>query len=600
MTDRNPDDWYDALRDRLANYGQEPPAPLWASIRAQLPPPISAPQLRRRRRARAAWLGLLLLLVGIGSWQGWQLSHPAHRNRLEVTTRNQSPPTETRISTNNHPTTLHPATTATVNTANSGATGPATSAALEASMGARTAAVEGRAPAVAREEPRETTTATNISATPKHGRSTGKKTSQPSSGDALANGVLATSTGGAVRTAGPTGRYDVAGAAAPTVATGRPNATPSEEAHARKLLLYSATINRAKKRRGAGRPGAVATAEQLAVATTAPKASAKTSADQHDAILPSAAPAKAARSMAAGAVPAVTQLSAGAPAEPISFAAWGRLQPRSVALLPVPLATPTVLTPTDTLPHPGKAAVSRWAVQLLAGPALTYRRLGSSGTSALQAIPSAPVNFYNQAGDRTSVAAQERPTAGFGAQVQVQRVLNGRWTMSSGLGYQVYATRLALQTVPVSAAAPNSFPMNAPPRIIDSTKIRSTNLRDTYRFVTVPVRVSYWMGVGGRHLRFGLLGGADAAFYLGGATSEGSTCGCTSQTWGPSGSPYRSLSLSLSLGVDLRYRLGPRWELLAQPTGTYFLTPLARPASGFAPRYLLGGSTLLGISYGLR
>ena len=43
MTDRHPDDLYDALRDRLADYGQEPPAPLWANIRAQLPPPVARP-----------------------------------------------------------------------------------------------------------------------------------------------------------------------------------------------------------------------------------------------------------------------------------------------------------------------------------------------------------------------------------------------------------------------------------------------------------------------------------------------------------------------------------------------------------------------------
>lgn len=591
MTDRNPDDLYDALRDRLADYGQEPPAALWAGIRAQLPPPVAAPQLRRRRRARVAWLGLLLLLVGIGSWQGWRLSHPSRRSRAEVATRNQSTPNEPRISTNNQPATPHPATLIAGNATNhAGGTGPVTSAALEARMDARTAiaAAAGRAPVATREAPGEITTANNIVVAPMQSRSTDKKTSQPSPGDALANGALATSAGGTARQAG---RADVAAAAA--VATGRPNAAP--KARARKQRLYSTTTNRAKKRRITSRPNAVATADQLAAAIAAPQAKAKTSADQHNAILLSTAPDKSAISMAAGAVPAVTKSSNEVPAEPISFAAWGRLQPRPVDLLQAPLATPTVLAPTDTLPHPGKAAVSRWAVQLLAGPALTYRRLGGSGT-----LQAAPVNFYNQAGNRTSVAAQELPTAGFGAQIQVQRVLNGRWTLSTGLGYQEYATRLAFQTVPASAAAPNTFPMNAPPRIIDSTQIRSANLRDTYRFVTVPVRVGYWLGVGGRHLRFGLLGGADAAFYLGGATSEGSSCGCTSQTWGPTGSPYRSLSLSLSLGLDLRYRLGPRWELLAQPTGTYFLTPLTRPASGFAPRNLLGGSMLLGISYGLR
>ena len=50
MTDREPDDLYDALRDRLADYGQEPPAPLWAAIRAQLPPPVATPPIGRGLR----------------------------------------------------------------------------------------------------------------------------------------------------------------------------------------------------------------------------------------------------------------------------------------------------------------------------------------------------------------------------------------------------------------------------------------------------------------------------------------------------------------------------------------------------------------------
>ena len=591
MTDRDPNDLYDALRDRLANYGQEPPAPLWASIRAQLPPPVAAPKLRLRR---AAWLGLLLLLIGIGSWQGWRLSRLG-RNRPEVATGSRLPANKARISTNGQLAAPQPAATIAGNAADrAGTTGQATTAAPEATKAVRatTAAVTGRAPVVAREEPRTTTTAARIGAAAQRSRSIGENTSQSSPENALANGALASAAAGAARTAG---RSDVAGATAPSGATGRPH-TAALAVRARKQPLYSTTA-RARKRRGASRSGVVVTTDQLIAAPTTQPASTKTATGQHEAILPSADLAKATKSIAAGAVPTANHLNTDVPAAPITFAAWSRLQPRSVALLQAPWATPTVPAPTDTLPRPARAVASRWAVQVLAGPALTYRRLGSNGGSA---APAAPVNFYDQAGDRTSVAAQERPTVGFGVQVQVQRVLNGRWTLSTGLGYQEYTTRLALQTVPTSAAAPNSFPMSAPPHIIDSTQIRSTNLRDAYRFATVPVRVGYWLGRGGRHFRFGLLGGADAALYLGGATTEGSTCGCTSQTWGPTGSPYRPFSLSLSAGLDLRYRLGPRWELLAQPTGTYFLTPLARPASGFAPRYLLGGGTLLGISYGLR
>ena len=42
------------------------------------------------------------------------------------------------------------------------------------------------------------------------------------------------------------------------------------------------------------------------------------------------------------------------------------------------------------------------------------------------------------------------------------------------------------------------------------------------------------------------------------------------------------------------------WKWWHSPRVTYFLNPLARPASGLPPRYLWGGSALLGLSYHLR
>ena len=243
----------------------------------------------------------------------------------------------------------------------------------------------------------------------------------------------------------------------------------------------------------------------------------------------------------------------------------------------------------------------RWALEVLAGPALTYRRLGAAARPdyPVPSSSSPTTNFYTRTGTTTSVTEQELPTGSFGAQVQVRRVLTGRWSVSTGLGYQEYATRLNLRTVPatIRTISPTGVLVL---NVADSAKVSAVRLRDTYRFLTVPVRASYRLGAGGRHLGLGLLAGADVAWYLGGASAEGSACGCTSQALGRTGSPYRPLSLALSLGLDLRYRLGPRWELLAQPTASYFLNSLARPTMGFVPRYLLGGSALLGISYGLR
>ncbi len=271
-----------------------------------------------------------------------------------------------------------------------------------------------------------------------------------------------------------------------------------------------------------------------------------------------------------------------------------QLRPRTPALHQSPWAVPTVSALADAVPHPAGPAARRWAVQVLAGPAATYRQLG---TTALAALP--PNSTLYNTGAAASATARERPTLGFGAEVQLRRVLNGRWAVSAGLGYHEYATILNSNNLPVTTRT--NYPYGTGPTIADSTAAaRSFRLRDTYRFLTIPVRFSYQLGAGGPRLRFGVLAGADAAWYLGGATAEGSACGCETRTWGPTDSPYRPLSLALSLGLDVRYRLAPRWELLAQPTATYFLTSLARPALGFVPRHLLGGGALLGVSYELR
>jgi hypothetical protein len=169
--------------------------------------------------------------------------------------------------------------------------------------------------------------------------------------------------------------------------------------------------------------------------------------------------------------------------------------------------------------------------------------------------------------------------------------------VSAGVGYTEYATRLAVRLVPNSSLAPSNMIPDSSNRSAPGART-SIYQRDTYRFLTVPLRASYTWTTGTRW-RVGLLGGADAAIYLGGTSTEGSPCACQTQTWGASGSPYRKVSLGLSVGAEVRYRMGERWEVLAQPVGTYLLMPLARPGINYPARYLFGGSALLGVSYDL-
>ena len=246
----------------------------------------------------------------------------------------------------------------------------------------------------------------------------------------------------------------------------------------------------------------------------------------------------------------------------------GLLPRRSSLGLPASALPATVAArPDSTRPAP---PVRRWALLALAGPALSYRTLGPR--------PAAPTGSPD-------LAYLERPAAGLGAQVQVRRVLLGRWALAVGLGYQEYATRLALQ-------------------LGDSAGSRHLNQRDTYRLLTLPVQLSYALGAPRGRLAKALLVGAEAGWYRGGRSTEGSDCGCQQQVYSAGGNPYRPWSLGLSLGLDLRYRVGSpasRWQWVVQPTGRYVLTSLAGANSlGFSTRHPFNAGLLTGFSWDIR
>ena len=221
-----------------------------------------------------------------------------------------------------------------------------------------------------------------------------------------------------------------------------------------------------------------------------------------------------------------------------------------------------VARPDSTPPVP---PVRRWALLVLAGPTLSYRTLGPA--------PALTVGHPD-------FARLERPALGLGAQVQVRRVLSGRWALAAGLGYHEYATRLALN-------------------LRDTLSVHQ---RDTYRLLTVPVQLGYALGAPKGRLTKGLLLGLEPGWYLGGRSTEGSGCGCEQQVYSSAGgSPYRSLTVAFSLGLDVRLRLGgagSRWQWLVQPTGRYVATPFVRAeAVGFTRRQPFSLGLLTGFSW---
>ena len=555
MTDPQPDDLFDALRDRLADYGQEPPAPLWASIRAQLPPPVAAPQLRQRTRRRRAALALLLLVAAsVGTWQWRQPdSRPAGTSATQIASTNPVPAANPGQGAG----TVLPEAARTTGAAAPGAL--AASGAAAGTLGSRptVAATPAATPAA-------THAAARVAAAGMVAHHTYAATGVPVASGPASRATYSATYGGPARAATEAATPSAAIAAAGARATA--NDTLAFRAFALPDGRAVATVpdNRPTATQFPARtPGLPARGENPTRTTGRPAVSATAE------------------------YPPTQTLAAG-----LAQAAWQPARPRVAIVVFQPAGAPAQLARADTLPPLPVALGRRWAVQALVGPALTARVLGTRQL-AYAPVP-ATTSFPNSSPTRlsNSTTEDERATSGFGAEAQLQRQLNGRWSLATGLGYHAFATSQTVQ-VRVVYDAPTAS-------VSRPDSVGTLRARNTYHFLTLPLRVGYELGAGHARLRYGLRAGADVALYLGGRSTEGSAYGGTSRNWGASSSPYRPLSLALSLGAEVRYRLAPGWELLAQPTLTHFVTSVARPSSGYVPRYPLAASGLVGIAHWLR
>ena len=613
MTDRQPDDLFDTLRDRLHDHGQVPPDHLWAGIRQQLPPPVAAPQ-RRRRRFLGLLLASLLLVVSVGGWSVWQFGGAKNTESGEgvrphlaanaASSAQSTAPTSAALSR----------TKAAIKTAFSSAesTAAATTAQRRASVAQSAQTVEESA------SPDQATAG-----------SLAKKATAGNNPSVAQLAVLPTAQQGVTRQQRRR-QAEVAvvvGSSSAKMRRGK-NTAPeasSPTAFGTALATLNAsrtTASQSSARKSASNSTAVSSTETLTHTSATSPALAISTGDtkQPSYAVPTAkAPAEPAvaqrKSVAITARPAATPLTAAdlqeqtQPQLPVENATENAgmdgLNLRRIGLQLGQWPAPAVQPVADTIPRTLLPVAPRWAVQVVLGPSLTFRQLTSPANLSYAGsaiVPHTGGNF--DANASTNVATLERPALGQSLQVQLHCTLNGRWAVAAGLGYREYATALAIRLHAYPRAIVANMPTAIPPVLSDSTVTGTVHRRDTYRFLTVPVQFSYALGARPGRLRPALLLGAELGVYLGGTTSEGSACNCVARTWTPTGSPYRPLSLSLSLGADLRYRLGPLgrgpWELLAQPTAVYGLTSLARAGSGYYERrpYALG--LLLGVSYDLR
>ncbi|MCB2379021.1 outer membrane beta-barrel protein [Hymenobacter sp. BT635] len=581
MTEHESEDLYQELRRKLADYGSQPSEEVWAGIRQQLPAmPVVVPARRSRRvlwRSVAALVlvGLAVFLTVLGTRQGRRsgqaqqpLTQRATQPKSAATASAASPVAATassRPSATTYPTapTVTTATPAPLSRAKNNASASTTS-----------------------------TTTTNAQA-PSVPAATGpaRRSTVPTGAETVGNQKSVT-------------RRNLASAPRPAVA-GALSAEGTLAAH---------SARRQSLRNGTSQP-------ELPFPSS-PRRTQETLHQQEQAVRRTADPA-----LSPGAEPASVAWGNGdaegritapnLPGSPAAFAEAATVAARQ----PPPGTAPATANTTPTVPSSATspqpaftstlnlravqpapasfplpaplsgvlldstrrqmAVAGRWAVQLLAGPAYTYRQL--SGQPETSSPPVAPL---------------ERAAVGYSAQLSGQYAATPRLALSLGAGYTEFATRLNL-IVPTYKPEYTSFRYTKiffnngrydTLRVSDSTMTmrrdssRLVRQRDTYRFLTVPVQVQYRLGTTGRFSYQAVLG-ASLNLYVGGRTTQnGEDCRCEQRTWGPSGSPFRVANVGLLAGLGVEYRLTGRWQLLAQPTFHYSLTPVSRSSEVYTRR----------------
>jgi hypothetical protein len=579
MNDRDPDDLFDALRRAWADSRPEPSASLWGRVQAQIPPPAVQPQLRRRKRQAGWLLSLLLLLLSGLSWLYW----PTPGSHLREPRRGSSASQAPRA-----------------------ASEQITAASKQITLEGNGAVVSQRdTPQYLTYPPVLATPAPAVSerAEPGHGRgvrspfATNSFVMDSSATTRVSKSEKAVAARPLMPTTGSSSATWLTSAAHPRTPAG--TVLPGSRARRlRKAAVFPQLPARrtslaSTRERSTESPHS----EEGPVSPELRTAQSQPVQNQSGLVTRTRQSPDTARSSSPGVLENGEALAGRR--EPAGLAPDGRttlLGPGTTSIDLLVLRRVAVAAATFPLPDPHLRAdtsiakpvvrpLRRWSIQVLAGPIRSYRQLGNEEFTLWGSTASLPP-FPNRLGPGAAAANRraeyEKPGTGWSLQLQMQRVLTGRWSLSVGVGYQEYAVESLYPVVPFVIIPSGGL---APPY----------TSRDTYRFVSVPVRVSYTLGYVGP-VRYGLLAGPDLALYVGG-TSAGT--GLSPQAWDTAGSPYRPLHVALSAGLDLRYQLGPGLQGIVQPNVTTYLTSLTKPETGLAPRHLQGVGILVGLSYGL-